>query len=231
MPKLLLLVVAALLALPCRAIAHDLWIERLDGRFVLQQGHRGEKLLPLDHAKVKALRCVAGTQAPKDVLASAKAEPTRLAVAASCGALSAFLDRGFYSLTPDGEKNLPKSQVPDAVKAWQSRQFAKWVDPRSPAAGRPIGDELEIVPVTDLSKARQGDKATFLVLLSGKPVAGAVLAIDHKALGETDSAGEVRVKIRASELECVSATLRRPVKTSEADQLVLEASLSFEVAK
>ncbi|HEY3446524.1 MAG TPA: DUF4198 domain-containing protein [Myxococcales bacterium] len=226
-----LLALATLMSLPSPAFAHDLWIERLDGQLVLQQGHRGEKLLPLDGTKVKALRCATGTEAPKDVLASATAAPTRVSVGGGCDAISAFLDRGFYSLTPDGEKNLPRSQVPDAVKAWQSRQFAKWIDPGSPAAARPLGDELEIVPVSDLSKAKKDDKATFRVLLGGKPVSGAVLAVDHKALGETDSAGEVRVKIRANQLECVSATLRRPLKSADADQLILEASLAFEVAK
>ncbi|MGC4121487.1 MAG: DUF4198 domain-containing protein [Myxococcales bacterium] len=230
MPRCLLLA-AVVLAFPSRVLAHELWIERQSGQFVLQGGHQGEKPLPLDRAKVKALRCASGKELPKDLLAAAVAEPTRLAVAATCGAISAFVDGGFYSLTPDGEKNLPKSQVPDAVKAWQSRQYAKWVDPRSPVAARPLGDELEIVPVSDLSKAKKDDKATFRVLLDGKPVAGAVLAIDHKALGETDSAGEVRVKLRAAELECVSATLRRPLKSADADQLVLEASLAFEVAK
>lgn len=230
MPRPLLVFVASL-AFPSLALAHDLWIERAGPQFALQYGHRGEKALPLDKARVKALRCASGTGAPKDVLASAVAEPARLTVAAACGAVSASVDNGFFSLTPDGEKNLPKSQVPDAVKAWQSRQYAKWVDPRSPAASRPVGDELEIVPVSDLSKARKDDKATFRVLLDGKPASGAVLSIDHKPLGETDSAGEVRVKLRASTLECVSATLRRPVKSADADQLVLEASLAFEVAQ
>ncbi len=228
----LLLLAAVLLGSPARALAHDLWIERQAGQLVLQQGHRGERALPLDAAKVKALRCVLGEDAtPRDLRSAATAEPTRVSVRADCAALSALVDGGFHSLTPDGEKPLPRTQVPDAVKAWQSRQLAKWVDPRSPAAARPLGDELEIVPVTDLSKVRTGDKATFRVLLEGRPVRGALLAVGHKALGETDGAGEARVKIRASALEVVSATLRRPLKTAEADQLVLEASLSFEVAK
>jgi uncharacterized GH25 family protein len=145
--------------------------------------------------------------------------------------VSAFLDGGYYSLTPDGEKNLPKNQVPDAVKAWRSKQFAKWIDIRSPLANQAQGDEFEIVPVTDLTKAKSGDKATFRVLLGGRPLPGATLAIDHKPLGETDDEGQVRVKIRGTTVESVSASYRRAVKTAEADSEVFESSLTFEVAR
>jgi uncharacterized GH25 family protein len=166
-----------------------------------------------------------------DVLGAAVFSPAQVKVSARCDAISAFFHGGFISLTPDGEKNLPKSQVPDAIKAWESRQFAKWVDARSPAASAVIGDELEIVPVTDLSHVRRGDKATYRVLLAGKPVAGVIAAIDHKPLGETDSAGEVRLQVRSAAIMVVSATLRRKVSSPDADSLVLEASLASEVAK
>jgi len=98
-------------------------------------------------------------------------------------------------------------------------------------AGAPLGDELELVAVSDLSKAHEGDKVTVRLLHLGKPAANAIVAIDHQPLGETDSAGEVRVKVRGAAIETISATLRQQVRTPEADQLVLEASLSFEVAR
>jgi len=94
-----------------------------------------------------------------------------------------------------------------------------------------VGDKLEIVAVSDLSKAHEGDKITLRVLHQGKPVPNAIVAIDHKPLGETDSAGETRIKLRTSGVETIGATLRRKVATPEADAQVLEASLSFEVAK
>ena len=119
-------------------------------------------------------------------------------MAARCGAASAVLDGGTWSLTPDGEVNRPRSQVPQAVKAWESRQYAKWVDPSSPGAAAVLGDELELVPVTDLARAHQGDKVTVRLLHLGQPAAGAVVAIDHKPLGETDAAGEARIRVRAS---------------------------------
>jgi nickel transport protein len=222
---------AAWLALPLGVHAHDLWLEPQGEVLVLRYGHRGGQVLDLDAARVKAVRCQRGGSPAAEIRSSCQASPKDLRTPSRCDVASAFLDGGFWSLTPDGERNLPRNQVPDAVRSWQSRQFAKWIDVRSPGATAVLGDELEIVPVGDLSRVRQGDKATFRVLWQGKPVAGAVLAIDHRPLGETDSSGECRVKVRAPEVESVSATLKRPLGTPQADTLVSEASLTFEVAR
>lgn len=224
-----LLACAALLA-PALAPAHDLWLERAGAGLALRSGHRGGELLAIDQAKVKAVRCLE-KGATRDLLPAASFTAREARFAARCESASATFDGGFYSLTPDGEVNKPKNQVPDAVKAWASRQYAKWVDPASPSAGAPLGDELELVPVSDLSKARQGDKVTVRLLLGGKPAPNAVVAIDHKPLAETDGAGEARIKVRAAAVETISATLRQKVATPEADALVLEASLTFEVAR
>ena len=226
-----LLVAVALVLLPRAVRAHDFWLEPAADGYVLRYGHRGAESLPIDPAKVKSIRCVEGTGAARDVRGEAIFEPTAVKVGGRCGAISAFHDGGFTTLTPDGEKPLPRTQVPDAVKAWASRGFAKWVDARAPEAQAPIGDELEIVPVTALAKARAGDKVAIRVLLQGKPVAGAVVAVDHRPIGETDSEGVTRLRLRGAGVQSIAASLRRPLATPEADALVLEASLTFEVGK
>ena len=228
-----LLAFLLLMAAPAAASAHDFRVERDGDGFVLRYGHVGHEPLPVDRAKIRALRCAGEGGAVRDVLPEARFEAmaVRRPAAGSCAAVAAFHDGGYYCLTPDGEKPLPKRRCPEAVKSWESRQFAKWIDVRSPVAARPVGDEFELVPVTGLAEVRRGDKATFRVLHEGKPVAGAVIAIGHKSLGETDSRGEARVKIRGKQTETISATLRRPAKTEDADAVVLEASLTFAVTK
>jgi uncharacterized GH25 family protein len=221
----------ATLGVAARASAHDFWLEREGAGLTLRYGHRGGALLAIEQAKVKTLRCLE-QGATRDLVAGASFAAKEVKVAARCDAASAFFDGGYWTLTPDGEVNRPRSQVAQPVKAWASRQFAKWVDARSPAAASAVlGDELELMAASDLTKAHQGDKVTLRVLSAGKPVPNALVAIDHKPLGESDSAGEVRVKLRTSGVETVSATLRQKVATPEADAVVLEASLSFEVAK
>jgi len=166
-----------------------------------------------------------------DLRPRATATDREVRLESRCAAVSAFLHAGFYSLTPDGEVNRPRDEVKDAVRSWESRQFAKWIDPAAPGSTGPLGDELEIVPVTDLRAARAGDKATFRVLLDGEPFAGATVAVGHRALGETDGKGEVRIRIRTPDVESVSASVRRPLRSPKADALVLEASLTFPVAR
>ena len=227
----LLAMAAIVMAAPGLASAHDFWVERDAGAFVVRYGHRGGEVLAIDAGKVKAIRCGDRSGAVKDALSSASFGPKEVKVSARCDVLSAFHHGGFYSLTPDGEVNLPRNKAESAVKAWESRQFAKWVEVGSPLAAKPLGDDLEIVPASDLAGRKVGDKVTLKVLSQGKPVAGAIIAIDHKPLGETDSAGETRIRLRSSGVESVSASVRRPLKTAEADDLVLEASLTFEVAR
>jgi nickel transport protein len=229
--RLLFLAALGALAWPATARAHDLWLEREGTAFLLRYGHHGGEALALDAGKLRSLTCRNANGKAENLLAVAVVAPKQLTLKASCAAVSAFFDGGFWSLTPDGEKNLPKNRVPDAVKAWRSQQFAKWIDIRSPLAAQAQGDAFEIVPVTDLAKVKTGDKVTFRVLLGGRPLSGATLAIDHKPLGETDDEGQVRVKIRATMVESVSASFRRPVKSAEADSEVFEASLTFEVAR
>ena len=216
---------------PSAARAHDLWAERASHGFVIRYGHLGGDVLAIDAAKVKAIRCGDGASPPKDVAATASFSPKEVRFSAACAVVSVFRDGGFWSLTPDGEVNLPRSKVENAVRAWASRQYAKWVDAKSPGAGAVLGDELELVPVTDLARARKGDKVTVRVLSAGRPVPNAAVSIAHRPVGETDSKGEVRLRLREAGVESVSTSIRRPGPTSEADVEVLEASLSFEVGK
>jgi uncharacterized GH25 family protein len=229
MPRILVVVVA--LASPAIATAHDFWVERMPEGFVVRYGHRGGEVLAIDAARVKGIRCVDAAGARKDVVREARFASKDVRFTESCAAVSVFHDGGYWSLTPDGEVNLPKTQAQSVVKSWASRQFAKWVDARSPRAGVVLGDELELVPVTDLARAHQGGKVTLRVLSAGQPVPNAVVTVDHRAIGDTDSKGEIRLRVRAAGAESISTSIRRPHATPEADAEVLEASLTFEVGQ
>ncbi len=221
----------ALLLAPSLAAAHDFWLQPDGAGLVLRHGHRGGALLLIDRPKVKAIRCLDGG-ATRDLLGAATFAPREVRLAGRCGAASVAYDDGSWALTPDGEVNRPRAEVPQAVKGWASRQFAKWIEVRSPAAvGAVFGDELELVAAGDLSRARAGDTVTLRALSGGKPVAGARLDVDDRPLGESDARGEVRVRLRAAGVQTISATLRGAGATPGADATVLEASLSFEVAR
>ncbi len=221
----------AALAAPSAARAHDFWTERSGDGFVVRYGHRGGEALPIDAAGVKSIRCGDGASAPTDLVRSATFAPDEVRFTARCAVVSVFHDGGSWSLTPDGEVNRPRSEVQDVVRSWTSRQYAKWVDAASPAAGAVLGDALELVPVTDLAKVRQGDKVTLRVVAAGRPVPDAVVAVGHRPIGETDSRGEVRLRLHDAGVESVSTSIRRAPPTPDGDAEVLEASLTFEVRR
>jgi nickel transport protein len=215
---------------PARAGAHDLWLERTARGFLLRAGHAGHEAIPLDVSAVSEVRCARAGE-PVHPLTPRPDRRGAVRVEGSCDAVSAFVDQGFFVLTPNGEKHLRKGEAPDAVRSWRSRQYAKWIDARVPGAAAPLGDALEIVPVTDLARARAGERVTVRVLLEGRVARGAIVSMGHERLAETSSAGEARVKVRHAGLASISATLQRPLGTPDADTEVLEASLSFEVPR
>jgi uncharacterized GH25 family protein len=219
------------LAFPAIAAPHDFWVERTMEAFVVRHGHRGGEILPIDGAKVKAIRCSDGDGAPRELVTTATFSTQEVRFRSACSIVSVFKDGGYWSLTPDGEVNLPKNEARSVVRSWASRQYAKWVDARSPRAGAVLGDELELVPSSDLAKVQRGDKVTLRVLSAGQPVPNAAVTIDHRQIGETDSKGEIRLRVRARGVESISASIRRARGTPEADAEVLEASLTFEVAR
>ncbi len=224
------LALLALLLLPRLCRAYDLWLESSADGLILRYGHRDGERLTIDAGKVKAIRCLE-QGATSDRRAAAALMAHEVTIPGHCDVASVFYDGGFYSTTPDGEVDLPRSAAGDAVRACRSTQFAKWMDSRSGRAGTVLGDEFEIVPVTDLARVREGDRVSLRVLLNGSPVSGAIVSIDHKALGESDSAGEARLRIRTADVESISASLRRPLSTPEADTAVLEARLTFVIAQ
>ena len=226
-----ILAVAVSLAAPAIATGHDFWVERAPDAFVVRYGHRGGELMPLDAARVKSIRCSDGASAPKELVRTAGFSPREVRFPGACSLVSVINDGGYWSRTPDGEVNRPKNETEHAVRSWASRQYAKWVDAKSPRAGAVLGDELELVPVTDLARVHEGDKVTLRVLSAGRPVPNAAVTVDHRPIGETDSKGEIRLRLRTSGAESISTSIRRPHATPGADAEVLEASLTFEVPR
>jgi nickel transport protein len=223
----LIVLLAATISLP--ALAHDLWIEKEGSEYVLRYGHRGAEVLPLEEAKLKHIFCMDDKGQKVDVRSEAVIEPKVVRIKATCKCLSIFYHGGFYSITPEGEKNLPKNQVKDVVKSWESMEFVKFMD--AGVCETTFGDELEIIPDSDIRKAHIGDKITFRVLYQEKPAAGATIAYHDHTLGEIDSKGEARVRLRQGGLQFISASLKRPLNSPEADSIVLSAGLLFEVAQ
>lgn len=216
-----------LVAISLPALAHDLWIEKENGEYVLHYGHHDGDALPIEGAKVRYIQCLDDSGKKSDLLSSAAIEPKSVRFKAACKCLSVFYHCGFYSLTPDGEKNVPKNQAKDVVRSWESREFIKFLN--NGVCETPLGDELEIIPVSDIQKVHAGDKITVRVLYQGTPAASALIAYSDHTLGEVDSNGEARVRLRQKGTQVIKASLKRSLNSPEADNLMLSATLQFVV--
>lgn len=226
MRRLLFLLISILFSFP--AMAHDLLLKKEGSEFVLRYGHHDGTVLPINAAKLKQIQCIDAQGQKTDLRSTAVIEPKAVRFKATCKLISLFYYDGFSSVTPDGEKNLPKNQVKDAVKSWESKEFIKFIDTGS--GDVTFGDEFEITVGGDIRTLHTGDNITVRVLYQGAPVAGAVIEYNEKVVGKTDATGSISISLKEKGQQLVEANLKRPLKSPEADSVALSAGLLFEVA-
>ena len=212
------------------ALAHDLWIERESGAYVLYNGHKhsghaGTEVIPYDADFVKQARCYdvegrVGTE-------SAGGSPFRLV--ADCAVLTLSASSGYWSKTPYGTKPLPKDEVTQVVKSWLSLESVKRIDVWAPVFAAPLTQDLEIVPLEDPLTLAAGDKLHLRVTLAGQPVSGAVVTYDGDPRGASDAEGHVNVRIRRGGFQLIEAGISRPLDSPQADEEIRTAVLVFEL--
>ena len=220
---------APMLLAAAAAQAHDLWLERAGSGYELLYGHRhsghaGQETIEYRPETVKRVTCIDGTG--KEVgQGSTVTYPARLA--GDCAAAYALLSSGYWTKTPYGTKNVAKDQVDTAVSSWLSFESVKRIDRWGSGLARPLGQDLELVPLDNPLALGDGDKLRLLVTYRGQPAAGAVVAYEGKPRGDTGPDGLMNVKIRHRGLQAVEATLRRPLDGNKADEEVHTATLIF----
>lgn len=149
----------------------------------------------------------------------------------------------WYSKTPEGYKDLPKSKCPEALKCLRSAKYAKAVLNLGGAAGdvsRPVGQTLEVVPLANPAALKPGGELPVKVLFEGKPLANAEVFASFAGFSgrkntfaffsKTDNEGMAWVKPWHPGLWMVVAKYRTPfADPKECDEDMHAASLTFEV--
>lgn len=219
----------ALAALP--AAAHDLWLEKEGGAYVLQQGHRtgthaGAERVPYAPDFVKQALCFDERGKAKP-LAVAAAYPVR--IAGDCAALFVAASSGYWSKTAWETRNAPKTGIPGVMKSWRSEDSVKRVNRWSARLSQPLTPGLEITPVDDPFRLGVDDKLRVRVTLDGLPRAGVPVAYDGATRGATGEDGTVVLKIRHGGLQMIAASLETPLDDGKADTLVRATTLNFEL--
>ncbi|AEB09957.1 DUF4198 domain-containing protein [Desulfobacca acetoxidans] len=209
--------------------AHDTYVVKEGDAFVIIHGHDG-KSDPYNPNFIKTAQ--AFDASGKDMAITKKPEESRvLLVTEKDPALVMFVyNTGPRVKTPEGWKNIPKSQAKDVIDSaiWikSVKQIKQWND----RFGKALGGKMEIVPLSNPLKLKVGDKLAFLVLYDGKPLAGAAVGAKGvpKDTLKTDSNGQAEVIIKESGLNIVTAGKITPTPNSpDADKLGEIATLTF----
>ncbi|MDQ7082414.1 MAG: DUF4198 domain-containing protein [Aquificota bacterium] len=145
--------------------------------------------------------------------------------------MTAEYNGGFFSLTPEGEVNKPKDEVPNAKKSWEFIAYIKYINNYSDRLNRPVGQRLEVVPLENPFAKGPGQKISVQVFFEGNPKEGIFISSNHKLLGRTRDGGMTRVRIRKSKVQIISASHTLPMDGVKADYKVLESFLCFEVKR
>ncbi len=145
-----------------------------------------------------------------------------------------------WATTPNGVRPATK-KTPGATNAFKMEKFAKTLVNLTPEAtgwNVPLGDALEIVPVTNPAAAKPGDEIVVRVLYKGQPLATNVYATYDGFSGEENTYayftegkadGTAKIKVTQAGLWMVRVQHAAAERTDEYDRAVARAVLVFAV--
>lgn len=213
------------------ALAHELWLEREHGAYVLHQGHRqgghsGEARVPYAPDFIKRAACAdeRGGTKPLDL---PSAYPARFG--GECAALLVLSSSGHWTKTAWETKNQPKTGLAGVLKSWRAEDTVKRLDRWSAVLAQPLSQDLEICPLQDPFGLRPEDKLRLRVTQAGRPRGGLPVAYDGITRGLTGDDGTIVLKIRHGGMQVIAASLETPLGDGQADTLLQATTLLFEL--
>lgn len=212
-------------------MAHGLWLERDGGGYTLLQGHlhsghAGAETLPYDPAIFRSAACLDRNGA--STRNASRTYPLRLS--ADCAVLLLAVSSGYWTKTVWETRNAPRDQVQGAMKSWLSEESVKRIDRWLPAAAQPMGDGLELVPASDPTQLRPGDKLGVMVTENRQPKAGVAVAYQGSTRGVTGSDGRVSIRLRQAGTQIITASSETLLSDGKADVAIRTTALQFEIA-
>lgn len=214
-----------------QSMAHDLWLERRDGAYTLyygheRSGHSGERTLAYRPEQVKRTACfnTAGRELPAEV---SRTYPVSLR--GDCAVTWFFTSSGYWSKTPYGTQNLPKSEASAVLSSWLSFESVKRLDAWGETLARPLTRELEIVALANPLGLRPGDKLRVGVYRDGHPAEGVTVAYFGHPRGVTGGDGQVNIRLKEAGYQLIQASVELPLADGKADKVVHATALVFEL--
>ena len=247
---------AALLAGP--ASAHDIVLQPIRDGVAVRYGH-AQDWQPVEPDKLIELQLFrTATDLPQDAQPALKPTGNEYLLTLADGAAKPLLvaaryDNGLWSRVPVAgggkpvARNTTRFMLPDATLVTNNLKFAKGLVGSADDAGvykRVLGHLLELVPQRNPAALKAGELLEVLVLLRGKPLAGAGVEVSNLVdkLPEeqirrwtTDAQGIARVELRPRGVNTLAVDVDVPndgslgeaSRTVGADKFVLIATYTF----
>lgn len=224
--KSLLLLLVMYSGLSC---SHDLWVERNGPLHSLaygheRSGHEGAKRLEYKPETVQQARCF-NTSGQEMHAEQGKQYPVTLN--GDCATSWFQLSSGYWSKTPYGTKNLPKSEAGAVIDSWLSVEAIKRMDRWSAALAHPMTQDLELTPKDNPFGLKVGDKLRLVAWFQGKPAANVTVAYFGKPRGVSGADGAVNIRLTEPGFQLIEASLELPLNDGKADKTIRSSSLQF----
>ena len=226
------LMLALSLMLLAYAQSHDLWIEKEQNTFKLLYGHKhsshgGDAYMEYKPEFVKSIKCLSNSKIQE--INFEKKYPVQ--IDAKCDIAFVVFSSGYWTKTVYGTKNVPKDNEKNVIKSWFSEESVKYIDKYTESCEKPMTENLEIVPLVDVSKLKKGDKIRLQVYYKGKPANNVVVAYGDEPKGSTDEEGKINIRINHDGFQIISASLSEPADGVKADEIIYTTSLNFILGK
>jgi nickel transport protein len=222
--------------------AHNIWVEKKDGKFVVLYGHVDKnKFEPIEPAKVKETKGF--DKNGKDLTVKIVQDKDRLSIspAKDLAAVTLLFDGGFVVKTTEGYKHISKREAKEYVESMQyiesihSMEFSKTLFAWNSRFSEPLGMRFEIVPLKNPFDVKIGGPLPIKVLFGGKPFAGASIKV--KGYGKetatelvANKEGIAEVVIEKPGVQIITASYKIPLKDNpDADFLSLSTAMTFEM--
>ncbi len=151
------------------AAAHDMWIQPDAENFSVIQGHH-DKYKTYEVSRLKAVYGYAFNGSKKRLRLHCSSGVCRVSRLGNLAALTAFLDNKYWMKTTAGWKNHNRREGLYILKSGRSFKYTKHIISWKPFLTKPLGSDLEIVPLSDPLKLSPGDTLRVMVYYKGNPV-------------------------------------------------------------
>jgi nickel transport protein len=212
--------------------AHELWFTDENNSQILHyghftDGHQGTQSIDYPAHYLKQTICLDQNQ---QTLSPVISQQTPIQIKAECALTYALLSSGFWTKTLEGSMNLPKNQINNPLKSWQSFESIKRIKLWHSDFIKPITQTLELLPLQNPLLLTLDEKVSLKLVNNGQPVKNAIVLYMGQPRGQTDEQGKINIRLKEKGLQLVQATYRQPSDKIQADELVHTTHLLFEIS-